>query len=202
MESQVSQESQETQLDEEVVELDSALVSTLGLAGAAAAAGCSAVGSADACQLGLPSLSFGGAMRVALCGPYQRPGSQAHQFKLQPGSPSARASAHSFAAGKIAVIARSGVSFYIGITENHVRRLEEHLASGRHWSRMVLLVEAVSSRDTAALEVQLIAQFRAYSTCLNIGRGGECASAASPHFLYVMVGQNGLLRRAARRGTR
>ena len=42
----------------------------------------------------------------------------------------------------------------------------------------------------------LINQHRDNSRCINIGRGGECASGGSPHYLYLLIGHNSLLRRS------
>ena len=86
--------------------------------------------------------------------------------------------------------------FYIGITENPSRRFEEHLAVQGSWTRMVILCKAHSSNDTAYLERGLINQHRDNIRCINIGRGGECASGGSPHYLYLLIGHNSLLRRS------
>jgi hypothetical protein len=86
--------------------------------------------------------------------------------------------------------------FYIGITENPSRRFEEHQAVQGSWTRMVILCKALSSNDTAYLERGLISQHRDNIRCINIGRGGECASGGSPHYLYLLIGHNSLLRRS------
>ena len=86
--------------------------------------------------------------------------------------------------------------FYIGITENPSRRFEEHQAVQGSWTRMVILCKALSSNDTAYLERGLINQHRDNIRCMNIGRGGECASGGSPHYLYLLIGHNSLLRRS------
>jgi hypothetical protein len=91
-----------------------------------------------------------------------------------------------------------GHSFYIGITEHPRRRFDEHCTSAA-WDRMVVLVQASSSRTTAYLERGLIAEFggRYPFQCLNRGPGGERASAGSPHYLYVLLSQLSLLRRSS-----
>ncbi len=85
-------------------------------------------------------------------------------------------------------IVRSGRQFYIGITEHHSRRWEEHQGDTPvMWAGMVTLVQAPNSRMTAQLERRLIAQFGHHTTCRNIGRGGERASQGQPHFMYCLV---------------
>lgn len=88
-----------------------------------------------------------------------------------------------------------GQCFYIGITENPSRRFDEHLASGGHWVRHVVLVQAPTSRTTSSLERDLLVTYGNVFGCLNASAGGERASAGSPHFLYLLVGQDSLLRR-------
>ena len=85
--------------------------------------------------------------------------------------------------------------FYIGITECPSRRFEMHQAAGS-WARMVVLCKARSSRETAFLERALIKEHldRLNLRCTNFGPGGECASAGSPHFLYLLIGHSNLLR--------
>ena len=91
-----------------------------------------------------------------------------------------------------------GMTFYFGISENPQRRWVEHTESCCNWQEMIILVQADSSYWTAGLERIFISEFGARFTCLNIGQGGERASAASPHFFYMLVGINGLLRRRGR----
>jgi len=93
---------------------------------------------------------------------------------------------------------RRGVSFYIGITESPDRRWGEHCAAGgmRHWQMMLVLVQATTSSTTAAMEQLLLSEFGSRYQCHNVGPGGECASAGSPHFLYILLAQDGLLRRS------
>ena len=99
---------------------------------------------------------------------------------------------HSLAS--IQAIACERVTFYIGISENPQRRWAEHAVSG-HWAKMEVLVSAPSSRETGELERRLIARFSHHFLCTNAGAGGEHASPGRPHYLYVLVGQSGLLRR-------
>ena len=81
---------------------------------------------------------------------------------------------------------------YIGIMEAPVMRWLDHVSQARHRTHrqlqnMTLVEEATHSRQTAVTERALIveARLRWRSLCLNIGPGGECASAASPHYCYV-----------------
>ena len=99
------------------------------------------------------------------------------------------------ASSRIADIVRDGMVFYIGITENTSRRWIEHSEHGM-WSDMEVLVEAPSSRETADLEQRLIQRFSSAFGCQNIGRGGERRSQGRPHYVYVLVGHSGLLRRS------
>ena len=82
-----------------------------------------------------------------------------------------------------------GAMVYIGITENFHRRWEEHSTM---WDYMVVLLEARTSQITAQLERQLLSEFR--ERCQNLGPGGERASCGSPHYLYMVVRLNGLIR--------
>lgn len=102
---------------------------------------------------------------------------------------------HSRAA--ISQIIRRGLPFYIGITEHPQRRWLEHCEQGLGmWARMDVLVQAPRSSITASLERQLLQIHRAHPYCTNVASGGERASAGSPHYLYVLVGQApGLIRR-------
>ena len=101
------------------------------------------------------------------------------------------------ASEKIHAVCQSGRTWYLGITENPGRRFDEHVASNASWSKMSILVAADSSRDTACLEQRLLATYGQRISCLNSSGGGERASAGSPHYLYMLVGENCLLRRQA-----
>ena len=117
--------------------------------------------------------------------------------------PDASADAFAHCRQQVSAIARGGGgrAFYIGITEDPPRRFEEHqrVYSGG----MVVLIEASSSRITSDLEVRLLEVFlprpgilsAGHSLCRNMGRGGERASAGSPHYLYVVYRPDVLLRR-------
>ena len=89
------------------------------------------------------------------------------------------------------------VVFYIGITEDPNSRWETHSADQTVGPEpnMVVLIEAESSRLTAALEIQLLAHYLSYMRCANRSPGGERASTASPHYLYVLEASSPLLRR-------
>lgn len=99
------------------------------------------------------------------------------------------------ASARIAHLARGGVTFYIGITEDPCRRWQEH-AEKEPWSYMEVLVEAPTSRATGELEERLIEHFGRAFGCRNVGKGNERRSGGRPHYLYVVVGDSGLLRRS------
>ncbi len=88
---------------------------------------------------------------------------------------------------------RDGSAFYLGISECPQRRYNQHCETGSQWERMVVLVEARSSRDTAVLERQLLEEFHECLGCTNRSLGGECASSGMPHYLYILL--NPLMRR-------
>jgi hypothetical protein len=104
--------------------------------------------------------------------------------------------AYEHASERVRTVWRSEVAFYIGITENPSRRFGEHLGSNPSWSCMVVLVEADSSRETADLERRLLKAFGHSLSCTNNSAGGERPSAGSPHYLYMLVAETGLLRRS------
>ena len=91
-------------------------------------------------------------------------------------------------------IASSGVTYYIGITENPVVRWDTHQSRGL-WASFQVLVEAPHSGITSCLEQRLIQHFRGNILCQNVGGGGERSSGGSPHHLYVLIGATGLIRR-------
>ena len=91
--------------------------------------------------------------------------------------------------------AHAGRQVYVGITENPRRRFDEHLAANSAWETCRVLVQAPTSRETAAIERFLISRIRdRFFLCSNYGPGGERASQGMPHFVYVVVGGS-LLRR-------
>lgn len=98
------------------------------------------------------------------------------------------------ASARIGGIVRGGVVFYIGITEHPARRWSEHSA-GSMWDDMEVLIEAPSSRATGELEERLLQRFSGAFLCQNASRGGERRSGGRPHYLYVLIGRSGLLRR-------
>jgi hypothetical protein len=104
--------------------------------------------------------------------------------------------AYEHASERVRAVWSSEVAFYIGITENPSRRFGEHLGSNPSWSFMVVLVEADSSRQTADLETRLLKAFGHSLSCTNNSAGGERPSAGSPHYLYMLVAETGLLRRS------
>ena len=99
---------------------------------------------------------------------------------------------------RILSVIRNDLTFYFGISENPQRRWAEHSESCGNWQEMIVLVEADSSVRTAGLERTFIKEFGERLACLNIGPGGERASSSSPHYFYMLVGINGLLRRRGR----
>ncbi len=60
---------------------------------------------------------------------------------------------------------------------------------------MFVIAVAANSRTTGQLERHLIERFRNLFMCTNIGRGAECTSYGSPHFVYTVSRNYGLLRR-------
>ena len=92
----------------------------------------------------------------------------------------------------------AGVVIYVGITENPARRWAQHQGQNPMWSEMQILFIAETSRDTAAFERAVLADIGHGGGCQNIGPGGECASAGSPHYLYVVLNRSGLSRRGRR----
>jgi hypothetical protein len=104
--------------------------------------------------------------------------------------------AYEHASERVRTVWRSEVAFYIGITENPSRRFGEHLGSNPSWACMVVLVEADTSRETADLERRLLKAYGHSLSCTNNSAGGERPSAGSPHYLYMLVAETGLLRRS------
>lgn len=77
----------------------------------------------------------------------------------------------------------SKCNFYIGISERPKERFELHTASG--YKEMALWIHP-SRIETVKLEKYLINKFRSSHLMANIADGGQAASAARPHFLYVV----------------
>ena len=72
---------------------------------------------------------------------------------------------------------------YVGITERPVERFVEHNELG--YSQMALWSFA-SSSESASKEKYFKAKYRSDPLLQNIGSGGERASEAQPHFLYIV----------------
>ena len=142
----------------------------------------------------LSGMSFGEACREALCGPRQ---DGLALFDLQSGTLSFEEVELACKRRALREI-RRGVFFYFGITEHTARRWSEHQADNHSWGEMIVLMQAQSSVDTAALERSLIREHRESVLCMNVGPGGEHASSGSPHFCYMLVAA-GPLRRPPRR---
>ena len=87
----------------------------------------------------------------------------------------------------------SGGSYYIGITGDPVVRWRQHEANG--FSVMMIMMVATKSKATAAVERGVIKRWCSLPSCSNAGPGGEGASSASPHFLYVVSRPDFLIRR-------
>ena len=146
----------------------------------------------------LSGIGVGEACREALCG-LRRDGLAL--FNLQSGTmtfPEVELACRRRALREI----RRGVCFYFGITEHPARRWTEHQADNHIWQSMIVLMQAESSFDTSALERILIRQYSQSVLCLNFGPGGERASSGTPHYCYMLVAEEGPLRRPPRRPNR
>ena len=89
-------------------------------------------------------------------------------------------------------LAGNDCSYYAGITESPIRRWEAHCTK---YTTMYLLYVAETSRATAGLEQAILREFAFRSLmCENDSHGGESASSASPHYLYVVARESGQLR--------
>ena len=84
--------------------------------------------------------------------------------------------------------------FYIGITEDPVRRWHEHSVG---WDAMSILFVGETSQDSGHCEKTLLKRFGHLLFCQNTGPGGEHASSGRPHFTYVVHNYSGggLIRR-------
>ena len=146
----------------------------------------------------LSGMSVGEACREALCGP-RRDGLAL--FNLQSGTMSFQEVELACRRRALREI-RRGICFYFGITEHPARRWSEHQADNHIWQGMIVLMQAESSFDTSALERILIRQYSQSVLCLNFGPGGERASSGTPHYCYMLVAEEGPLRRPPRRPNR
>ena len=89
-------------------------------------------------------------------------------------------------------LAGNDCCYYVGITESPIRRWEAHCTK---YTTMYLLYVAETSRTTAAFEMAILRRVAFVSLmCENDSFGGESASSASPHYLYVVTRESGLLR--------
>ena len=86
----------------------------------------------------------------------------------------------------------SSSAFYWGISEDPFRRWQEHCCN---YDLMMVLAVCQTSRETARIERDVIHETCSSSRCHNHGRGGERASAGSPHFVYCCSREDGLMRR-------
>jgi hypothetical protein len=93
-----------------------------------------------------------------------------------------------------AVIAERSVAcqFYAGITERPVERWQEHQGSAY---RSMFLWTFPDSGASGSLEKAVIDRWMGHPNSMNIGAGGLRATAAQPHFFYVVVRPHGLTRR-------
>ena len=93
----------------------------------------------------------------------------------------------------IRLLAGNNCSYYVGITESPTRRWESHCR--RQYDTMYLLYVAETSRTTAGLEQAILSEVAFRSLlCENNSYGGESASSATPHFLYVVTRESGNMR--------
>jgi len=78
---------------------------------------------------------------------------------------------------------KSNCNFYIGITERPKERWTYWLGAG--YKEMALWVYP-SRKETVPMEKYWISRFRGCHLMANFADGGQMASAATPHFLYVV----------------
>ena len=78
---------------------------------------------------------------------------------------------------------KSNCKFYIGITERPKERWTYWMGAG--YKEMALWIHP-SRKETVPMEKYLISRFRASHLMANLADGGQIASAATPHFLYVV----------------
>ncbi len=97
-------------------------------------------------------------------------------------------------------VRRLTVVWYIGISEQPELRFETHSRNG--YETMFIIAVCPSSRETANVEMAVLAQCRFSRLCSNATSGGEHASAGSPHFVYVCTRGSSLIRRSGLRSRR
>ena len=85
-------------------------------------------------------------------------------------------------------------TFYIGIANDPPKRFQQHACNG--FDRMTVLAAVESSSVSGRLERGLLSEYLGKNTCMNTGAGGESASPGSPHFVYVVWREDGMMRRA------
>ena len=73
--------------------------------------------------------------------------------------------------------------FYVGITENPARRFAQQQLLG--YNSMDLWI-FVSGQESGDMEMQVLTHVGKRNGCKNQSAGGECRSAAQPHFMYVV----------------
>lgn len=84
-------------------------------------------------------------------------------------------------------------SFYIGITADPVRRMEEgHSRSG--FDMMVVIAAVASSAVSGSLERGLLGSINGHPNCMNQSWGGESPTPGYPHYVYVVSRSDGLMR--------
>ena len=93
----------------------------------------------------------------------------------------------------LALISRLDVCYYIGITEQLCLRWDCHAQNG--YVAMYVVWVSTTSRETARLEQDLLFRVGQSSRCENASKGGERASQGSPHYVYIVVKPNNLMRR-------
>ena len=79
--------------------------------------------------------------------------------------------------------------YYVGITENPVRRLRMHADGHMPFFYMLIVRVAFTSIETASWEKLAIQHFReqlGFLALLNVGDGGERASGGIPHYGYIL----------------
>ena len=79
--------------------------------------------------------------------------------------------------------------YYVGITENPLRRLRMHADAHMHFMYMLIVRVAFMSSETASWEKLAIRHFReelGHHIVLNVGDSGERASAGIPHYGYIL----------------